>query len=386
LVYLYGRLFKREDLLKYIGSINQVGGIKLIEAENGIERGVRVVSMKTGEVDLRIVVDRGLDIANAEYKGIPLAWISPTGFIAPSFFEPEGFGWLRGFFGGLLTTCGLTYLGAPTVDMGEELGLHGRISDIPAELTRVEGYWHGDDYIMVVEGICREARVFGPNLILKRKFESKLGTRTVVIEDLVVNEGWNVQPLMVLYHLNFGFPLVDEYAYLVSTSTLYVPRDKDAEDEAEKYDRFQSPTKDFREKVYFHDMAVDSNGYAYAGIVNEKLMDGLGVYIKYRKSELNRFIEWKMMGEGTYVVGLEPANCLVLGRDKERKWSTLQFIQPGEKRRFVIEINVLTGSDEISKFLEKVYSITGRVKPKMLKSVEEFIEATKQNIKPERSE
>ncbi len=377
MVYLYGRSFKREELLKHVGSIDQVGGIKLLEAENGMEHGVRVVSMKTGEVDLRIVVDRGLDIANAEYKGVPLAWISPTGFTAPSFFEPKGFGWLRGFFGGLLTTCGLTYLGAPTVDMGEELGLHGRISYTPAELTRVEGYWYGDDYFMVVEGSCRETRVFGPNLVLKRKIESKLGARTVVVEDLVVNEGWDAQPLMVLYHFNFGFPLVDEYAYLVSTSRLYVPRDRDAEEGAEKYDRFQSPTKGFREKVYFHDVAVDGDGYAYAGVVNEKLMDGLGVYIKYRKSELNRFIEWKMMGEGTYVVGLEPANCLVLGRDKERRWSTLQFIQPGEERRFTIELNVLAGLDEVGKFLEKVYSITGRFKPEMLKSVEEFIEATK---------
>ncbi|MBS7611375.1 aldose 1-epimerase family protein [Candidatus Bathyarchaeota archaeon] len=342
-----------------------------------MERDVRVVSMKTGEVDLYIIVDRGLDIANAEYKGVPLAWISPTGFIAPSFFEPESFGWLRGFFGGLLTTCGLTYLGAPTVDMGERLGLHGRISYIPAKLTRIEGYWDGEDYIMVVEGSCREARVFGSNLVLKRKIESKLGSKTVLIEDLVVNEGWGAQPLMILYHFNFGFPLVDENAYLISTSKLYVPRDRDAEEEAEKYDRFQHPTGGFREKVYFHDMAVDDDGYVYAAIVNEKLMDGLGVYVKYRKRELNRFIEWKMMGEGTYVVGLEPANCLVLGRDRERKWSTLQFIQPGEERKFTVEFNVLTGLEEVGKFLEKIYSITREAKPKMLKSVEEFVNATK---------
>lgn len=377
MVYLYGRSFKRDELLKRIGSIDQVGGVRLLKAQNGMEREVRVVSMKTGEVDLSIIVDRGLDIANAEYSGVPLAWISPTGFIAPSFFEPEGFGWLRGFFGGLLTTCGLTYLGAPTVDMGESLGLHGRISYIPAKLTRIKGYWDGEDYVMVVEGSCREARVFGSNLVLKRKIESKLGSKTVLIEDLVVNEGWEAQPLMILYHFNFGFPLVDENAYLISTSRLYVPRDRDAEEGAEKYDRFQHPTVGFREKVYFHDMAVDGDGYAYAAIVNEKLMDGLGVYVKYRKRELNRLIEWKMMGEGTYVVGLEPANCLVLGRDKERRWGTLQFIQAGEERRFTVELNVLAGLEEVGKFLEKVYSITGKAKPKMLKSVEEFVEAAK---------
>lgn len=377
MVYLYGRFFKREELLRHIGSINQVGGVRLLNAQNGMERDVRVVSMKTGEVEILIVVDRGMDMANVEYKGIPLAWISQTGFIAPSFFEPEGFGWLRGFFGGLLTTCGLTYLGAPTVDMGEQLGLHGRISYIPAELTRVEGYWDGDDYIMVVEGACREARVFGPNIVLKRRIESKLGSKTIVIRDSVVNEGWDPQPLMILYHFNLGFPLVDENAYLVSTSRLYVPRDRDAEEEADKYDRFQRPTRGFKEKVYFHDMTVDSDGYAYAAVVNEKLADGLGLYIKYRKNELNRFIEWKMMGEGTYVIGLEPANCLVLGRDKERKWGTLQFIQPNEERRFTVELNVLTSLDEIEKFLEKIYAITGRTRPRMLKTVEEFIEATR---------
>ena len=377
MVRLYGRLFKREEILRYVGSIDQIGGVKLLEAQEGVERNVKLISMNTGELRLLIVVDRGLDIANAEYRNVPLAWISPTGLAAPFFFEPEGFGWLRGFFGGLLTTCGLTYLGAPTIDMGERLGLHGRISYAPAKLIRVEGYWSGDEYIMVVEGVCSEVRVFGPNLVLRRRIESKLGSRVVKIEDTIVNEGWEPQPLMVLYHFNFGFPLVDEDAYLVSTSKLYVPRDKDAEESAEKFDRFQRPTKGFREKVYFHEMVSDDENYAYAAIFNSRIMDGLGVYVKWRKDELNRFIEWKMMGEGTYVVGLEPANCLVLGRDKERSWGTLRFIQPREKRVIDMEFGVLVGMDEINEFSEKIYSITQGVKPKMLKTIDEFVEATR---------
>lgn len=380
MVKLYGRQFKRGELLKRVGSIDQVGGVKILELQNGVERSVRVVSMRTGELSLLVTVDRALDLANVEYRGVPLAWISPTGLTAPYFFEPEGFGWLRGFFGGFLTTCGLTYLGAPTVDMGEELGLHGRISYAPANLTKVEGRWDGEEYLMVVEGFCKEAKVFGPNLVLKRKIESKLGAKNVVIKDVVVNEGWAAQPLMILYHFNLGFPLVDEDAFLALTSRLYVPRDEDAKEDAEKFDRFQPPTKDFREKVYFHDMAVDGEGYAYAAMINPKLMGGLGVYFKYRKSELNRFVEWKMMGEGVYVVGLEPANCLVLGRRKEREWGTLQTIQPFEERTFTIEFGILTGLEEIEKFLEKIYSITRKTGRRMVESLEEFIECTRLNI------
>ena len=376
MVNLYGRTIKKEELLRSIGSMDQVGGIKLFELSDGIERGVRIALMKTGELSLLIAVDRCLDIANAEYRGIPFGWISPTGIVSPYFFEPEKFGWLRGFFAGLLTTCGLTYMGAPTIDQGEELGLHGRISYSPAKLNSVGGRWDGDEYVIWIEGEIREVKALELNLVLKRRIESRLGEKKIRIFDEVTNEGWVEQPLMIMYHINIGFPIIADGSRFISTSRLYVPRDEEARKDAEKYDQIHGPIKGYKEKVYFHDLAVDEDGYAYAAVINKSLLDGIGVYVRFKKNQLNRFIEWKMLGEGAYVFGMEPANALVMGRDEERSWGTLQYIAPQEHRKFELEIGVIVG-EEIKEFMKKVASITGGARPRMIESIGEFIEETK---------
>ncbi len=379
MVRLYGKTFSRRQLLRRIGSLDQVGGVKLAELSDGAERGVRAAFVRTGSgLYFTVLLDRGMDISRAEYNGIPLGWRGPTGDLAPQFFEPQGTGWLRGFFGGLLTTCGLTYLGAPTVDEGEELGLHGRISYIPASNVYAGGYWEGDDYWIVVKGRLREVSMFGPNIVLEREIRAKLGSRKIHICDRVVNEGWRRQPLMILYHFNIGWPLVDENARLVSTSVAYVPRDGDAWVKHEEYDLFEPPTPGFRERVYFHIAGVDGEGYAYAGILNEHLgAEGLGIYIKYPGNSLSRLVEWKMNGEGEYVVGVEPANCLVMGRDKEREWGTLEYLEPGESREFRLEVGVLACRKEMEEFKRRVEAVTGGKRPKLLKSIGEYINTLK---------
>ncbi|MCX6113197.1 MAG: DUF4432 family protein, partial [Proteobacteria bacterium] len=98
---------------------------------------------------------------------------------------------------------------------------------------------------------------------------------------------------------------------------------------------------------------------AYSALVNKAFNNGqgFGFYVKYLKSQLPRFIEWKMNGEGAYVVGMEPANCLVEGRGKERANGTLQFLQPGEKREYNLEIGVLPSIKEIKEFEELITNV-----------------------------
>jgi hypothetical protein len=85
-----------------------------------------------------------------------------------------------------------------------------------------------------------------------------------------------------------------------------------------------------------------------SAIVNPDLDGGFGVYVTYNKNELPYFCEWKMMDQGTFVVGMEPANALVMGRPKERELGRLQSIEPGEVRRYSLEIGVVAGNDQIS--------------------------------------
>lgn len=360
MIKLYGREFTKGELLRYVGDISQIAGLKRYELVEGNEKGVEAVEFRTGTgFNFVVLPGRGMDISFAEYKGVPLCWRSSVGDVEASFFEPEGLGWLRSFYGGLLVTCGMTYAGAPCEDEGEKLGLHGRVSNIPAKNVWADTKWEGNEFTMWVQGKVRETSVFGENLLLTRRIWARLGEAKLHVYDIVENEGFTETPHMFLYHINIGFPIVDEGAELLAPSIESTPRDDDAKAGFGRHFSFESPTPGYREQVFYHEMAADDNDHVYVALVNRKFNggEGIGIYVRYHKSQLPRFIEWKMMGEGTYVVGLEPANCLVEGRDKERERGTLQFIEPGGRRHYETEIGVLRSNREIEEMERKIEGI-----------------------------
>jgi len=347
---LFGRELDREELMRRVGDIRQIGGVREVFLGDGRERGVRAAEFRTGTgLEFTVLLDRGMDVAEARYKEYPLAWVSSTGFAAPSFFEPEGLGWLRTFGGGMLTTCGLTYLGEPCEDEGEALGLHGRISNIPARSTWVDGEWEGRVYRMWAQGKVRETTASEENLELCRRVWARLGENRFFVDDEVVNLGFEPSPFMILYHINVGYPVVDDGSRLIAPSRSVRPRDEEAKKGLSEWDKFQSPTPGFKEQVFYHDMAEDHDGYVTVALVNPDVEGRpLGVYVRYHREQLDKFVEWKMMGEGTYVVGLEPSNCWVNGRAEARRRGELAFLEPGERRRFHLEIGVVDSEDKLA--------------------------------------
>lgn len=355
---LYGRTWTRAEILRKIGDISQVGGVDLVELQEGRAQGVRAVRFRTGVLDFTVLAGKCMDVYDFGYRGTPLAWHSPTGIAAAPYLEDSGLRLLRTFQGGLLMTCGLTTMGAPSVDQGEELGLHGRVHHLPASNVCVDAKWEGDDYVMWAEGKVRQAALFGENLVLRRRVTAKLGEAKVLISDVVENEGYSTVPHMILYHINAGFPLVDEGARLLVSSKV-TPRDPDSEKGLADCCRFTAPIPGCAEQVFFHDVAADAAGLATAALVNEAFGggQGLALYVRYPKAQLPVLNEWKMMGEGTYVVGMEPGNGFVSGRAAERARGTLQFLEPGESRHYDLEIGVLASRADIGALTAEIEAL-----------------------------
>ena len=343
MVKIYNKDYTPQQLQAYVGRMDQIAGVELSELSDGIGRGVRTARMHNSSgLELQVLIDRGLDLYSAHYHGLPLAWVSSTGPTSPAYFEPGGLGWLRGFFGGLLLTCGLSSIGVPETDQGDTLGLHGRVSNLPASNINYGGYWQDGEYYVFVEGQVRETRVFGENLLLKRRMRTQAGIPTIIIEDTIVNEGYQVSPHMLLYHINAGFPLVSEGTRLIAPSLKITPRTEDARAGMDYYATFEAPTADYREQVFYHSMQADGDGFVRVDLISEAVQDGLplGLYVRYRQAELPCFIEWKMMGQGVYSVGLEPATNWVDGRSRERLSGALTVLQPGETRSYYLEIGI----------------------------------------------
>ena len=202
----------------------------------------------------------------------------------------------------------------------------------------VETDWQGNDYVMVVRGEVRESVIFGMNLLLKRRITALLGDTHFRIEDEVINDGFTPAEHMMLYHCNFGFPIVSPQSHIEVNSQEITPRTEIAAQWVAEYDRFNPPVAGYQEQVFFHTVQPDDAGYAEAAIVNPVL--GLRGYVRYRQAELPMLTEWKMMGAGAYVCGLEPGNGPIDGRDKAREAGLLRVLEPGESVHYDLEIGV----------------------------------------------
>ncbi len=224
-------------------------------------------------------------------------------------------------------------MGARSTDGEEPLGLHGRLSNTPAEQVAVETGWQDGEYRIQIRGRVREVRMLREQLVLRRTISTKLGWAGFEIEDVVTNSGFERTPHMLLYHMNFGHPLVHETSELVAPIRSVEPRDQAAAVGLADVTRFGRPDPRAQEQVFYLDLADDPDGLIHVGLVREEPIP-LGVAISFERAALPYFVLWKMGPSGTYVVGLERANALVEGLAVERTKVRLQYLEPGESRRY----------------------------------------------------
>ena len=314
-------------LLKYIGNLSQIGGVRPYELSDGWARKMRAIDINTGSgLQYTILPDRGMDISLASFKGNNLVYLTCNGETSPYYYEPEGIGWLHTFTGGLLTTCGLTHLGPPGLDDGEALGLHGRYSTLPARQVADCSEWIDGDYHIKLKGTLEEGQLFGHKLRLVREISSILGRNELVITDTITNFGSKLSPYTILYHFNLGYPLLSEDAELSIEPQLTIPRDKNAEPGMDEFRKFIKPQDAYEEQVFFHQMKGDESGKTTASLQNKKL--GTKLTLEFNTIQLPCLTQWKMMGYGEYVLGLEPGNVFVKSRKQLREENSLPFLEP----------------------------------------------------------
>lgn len=273
----------KKELLEYAGSVEQLGGIREYTLMGGKADGMRAIEVNTGLIRFTVLPSRCMDIINCEAFQTPVAWVSKCGICSGEYYEPEGAGWLRNWPGGLVTTCGLTHVGGA---YGEH-GVHGRIANLPAQKVSVDAFWNGDDYIMIVSGEVRQSCAFGENLVLRRTITTKLFDDKFMLSDTIINEGAREENIALIYHCNFGFPLVSKNSKIIGLP--------------EEHENISAPTPFADEAVY--DIKFEGD-MKTVGIENGEI----GAYITYKRDTLPEFLLWKKFASSDYVVGLEPRN------------------------------------------------------------------------------
>lgn len=318
----------------------QIAGFTRYHLAEGMEQGVEMIEVRNGGgLRFGVCPSRGLDVMFAELNGQNLTWRHPNGFIEPTYYGVDNFDWLRGGPCGLITTCGLNAFGQPSEDNGEKYSLHDRYSYLPARDVSTRTVETEKGLVFEVRGTVRQTRLFGTNLRLERTISVPFGENRLYLHDRVINDGFEACPMVILYHCNFGYPLLEEGGEVIIDSTVK-PLTENCATGLDNWNGVEAPIVGFKEMCFFHDVNVGDDNRCYTALWNPKR--NLGVALHYSKEQLPNFTQWKMVGAGTYVMGLEPSNAHLTTRAKLKEQGLLPILDAGDSRDFEVEFEFFT--------------------------------------------
>lgn len=326
----------RDTLERHASGMEAFAGCRRVTMEEG---GRLVHLYNASGLCADLLPDRGLDLWRVSYRGAPLTWSSRN---APHRGD-AGADWLRIFNGGLLTTCGLRHAGPAEVDpeTGEARGTHGEYTRLVAAELGTSARWEGENYLLRVWGRMSESSLFGPQLSLVREVRMPLDAPVLELHDVVANEGDSPQPLMVLYHVNLGYPLVRAGAELTVAAGEPVPRDAAASAGLDRWALYEEPRPRYEEQVFFHAVSLDAEGWSRVVIGHEDM----GLELSWDAGSAPYFTQWKNTRRGSYVSGIEPGNCLPEGQNRARAAGRLEVLEAGGTREFRLRFRVLDGAE-----------------------------------------
>jgi hypothetical protein len=286
-----------------------VADIRLLQVEDGPGRGQRllVVRNATG-IGFEVAVDRGFDISSATWRGINIGWNSANGMPWPpnSLDVEDGVGFYRNF-DGFIVTCGLDHIGGAKRSNADRYmhkhrkqvfnPLHGRISSQRASLSGYGIDWSKEIPIIWAEGIVRQSSVFGENLVLRRRIEIGVFVNAIRIDDVVENRGFRPTPHAILYHVNFGYPFLDESTQLSGDVDQNFVSAFNGED--------KRPRDDFVD--YYQEVPIISDAPTASVEARNSLLGGTRVRLSFPRKAMPSFGIWRAFQSGVYALALEPA-------------------------------------------------------------------------------
>ncbi|MEE2945866.1 MAG: aldose 1-epimerase family protein [Pseudomonadota bacterium] len=353
---LFGKSLSRAELNTYCSDPSLLFGVDQFTFQDGPERGVRMLRFRTGGgLEFDVILDRAMDIASMRHGGVPVGWHGPAGFRHGAYHEPEGedgLGWARSA-SGLVSTCGLDHIHAPVEDTADHYHydlkdrvahkLHGRISFAPARLRSYGVEWSGDEAVVFAEAEIRQAALFGEQLSLIRRIEADLGGQTIRQTDTVTNIGFDPAPHAILYHVNLGYPVLDEGSELWADirSTPWTLRDGDPIIHGK-------PSAPYEQRVYEHDVAAGADGMVSVALANQSFVSpqhgsGLAFELSYDSNTLPAFFQWQYFQSGNYVTAIEPCSTHAGSRADWLAKGEMPMLAHGESRTYQLAMTCHVG-------------------------------------------
>ncbi len=334
----------------------------------GLSDGVDIVQVNSGDLSFAVLPTRGMGLWKAWLGGEEVGWRSPVrGPVHPAFvplMEPGGLGWLDGF-DELLVRCGLESNGAPDFDENGRLAypLHGRIANRPAH--QVEVAVDGESGEISVTGVVEETRFHFSKLRLTSTVTTKVGEASLQIRDVVENFSGSPAEIQMLYHTNFGQPLLDPGSTFVAPVKTVVPRNERAAEGIETWNAYAPEVAGYAEQVYFLELLTGEDGKTHTLLKNAEGTRGVSILLN--KNQLPCYTLWKNTTASAdgYVTGLEPGTNFPNPRTFEGQQGRVVRLAPGATTAFDLVLEFHKDSDEVKQAEDAIAAIQGDVDPEI---------------------
>lgn len=338
------------ELRKVANDLSGLYGMTDAVLNDGRAKGVRAIFLKSDKgLECTVLADRCLDIPYLSYKGVNFSLTSKMGVSSPAYFLDDGgfMAFLRQFNCGSITTCGITHCGPPEVRDGVSYALHGLIGNTPGENVNKYEEVIDDEVVLTVEGEMRQAVHGMEYLVLHRKLQLFTEQNIIRITDVLENRGFSTHPVLMLYHMNAGYPVLDTGAKLYFSTTKIEPVDAFSASRIDAANIIEEPlTEGFGDEMFWRTESKTPEGIGM--IHNEKL--GLAQIVHYDTTTLPVFCQWKLPQAGNFSQAMEPSTAGNGGLANAKKHGWDVYIKPGEKMRFSVAIEVTDDAEKIAAY------------------------------------
>ena len=342
----------------------------------GKQEGVDVIDIDNSRLKLAVCPTRGMGLLWGRIGDVRLGWDSPVKeTVHPTWINLSskgGLGWLEGF-NEFVARCGLEWSGHPGTDkfinnVGDEatmeLTLHGRVENLPASEVEV-AVERQAPYRIHIRGRVDERAFYGPKLELWTDLSTEPGSASFQINDTITNHGGADQEFQMLYHSNFGAPLLGDGSTFVAAVDRITPFNAHAAEAIASHEKYASPKLGFVEQVYDILPASDAKGNTMAMLVNPT--GDRAASLSFNVHELPCLTQWKNTtaeAEG-YVTGIEPGTSFAHNRRLERAQGRVPKLAAGAIRSFHLEYSVHLTAAEVKTAQERIAAIQGAGKPRV---------------------
>lgn len=336
----------------------------------GKQEGSKVITLTSPGLTIALSPTRGMDLLHVNGSGVRLGWDSPvTDVVNPAYINLEsrgGLGWLDGF-NEMVVRCGYEWTGHPGVENGTLYTLHGRAGNTPASKVVVE-ISEKAPYEVRIRGLLKENTFKKSNLETWTELRYVPGAQSFTLHDRLTNRADYPRDYQIIYHSNFGTPILGEGATFSAPIKQISPFNDYAKAGLKGWHTYQGPTKDFDEMVFNIVPLADAQGKTLA-MLNNKQGDR-GVAIGFDTHQLPVLTLWKNTDTERqgYVTGIEPGTSYAYPVKIEREQGRIKQLQPGQSTDFELTYTLLKDAEQVKQYQQKVKTLQGDQEVKLVET------------------